>query len=371
MQTFMKSWTRFGVILYADDPKSIFTLKTYGSKQGVIDAISKLTAPGINTYTSKALEFSLQYFGAQHGGRKKDKVPQILMVITDGEATDPEGLKSSSDKLRENGITVISIGVEQAKKEELNIMAGDDISKVFYVDNFVALENLYKKIFPVICDSTKRGKRLGHICSADVVFLLDRSSSITPENYTIMLNFTKELVKTLDVRKDFIRVGCAQFASAPHHEFYLSDYTEKKDVMSRIDSLSYIGGNTYLGEALKHIKDYFDASRGSRRSVGIPQNLVLISDGDSHDDVEEAADSLRALGIVVFAIAVGDVHDLQLLQIAGTPERLFTVQNFKGLVTIKNVCRKLNASPTNILGISLKTTNVNFTVVREQTSGEH
>lgn len=168
-----------------------------------------------------------------------------------------------------------------------------------------------------------------------MVFLLDRSSSITPENYTIMLNFTKELVKTLDVRKDFIRVGCAQFASAPHHEFYLSDYTEKKDVMSRIDSLSYIGGNTYLGEALKHIKDYFDASRGSRRSVGIPQNLVLISDGDSHDDVEEAADSLRALGIVVFAIAVGDVHDLQLLQIAGTPERLFTVQNFKGLVTIK------------------------------------
>ncbi|XP_050932342.1 LOW QUALITY PROTEIN: collagen alpha-6(VI) chain-like [Lates calcarifer] len=150
-----------------------------------------------------------------------------------------------------------------------------------------------------------------------------------------MLNFTKELVKTLDVRKDFIRVGCAQFASAPHHEFYLSDYTEKKDVMSRIDRLSYIGGNTYLGEALKHIKDYFDASHGSRRSVGIPQNLVLISDGDSHDDVEEAADSLRALGIVVFAIAVGDVHDLQLLQIAGTPERLFTVQNFKGLVTIK------------------------------------
>ncbi|GLD53284.1 collagen alpha-6(VI) chain-like protein [Lates japonicus] len=340
MQTFMKSvvnkttvgkdWTRFGVILYADDPKSIFTLKNYESKQDVIDAISKLTAPGINTYTSKALEFSLQYFDAQHGGRKKDKVPQILMVITDGEATDPEGLKSSSDKLRENGITVISIGVEQAKEEELNIMAGGDISKVFYVVNFVDLENLYKKIFPVICSSTRRDCE-----EADVVFLLDRSSSITPENYTIMLNFTKELVKSLDVRKDFIRVGCAQFSSAPHHEFYLSDYTEKKDVISRIDSLSYIGGNTYLGEALKHIKDYFDASRGSRRSVGVPQNLVLISDGDSHDDVEEAADSLRALGIVVFAIAVGDVHDLQLLQIAGTPEKLFTVQNFKGLVTIK------------------------------------
>ncbi|KAK2845178.1 hypothetical protein Q5P01_011837 [Channa striata] len=95
------------------------------------------------------------------------------------------------------------------------------------------------------------------------------------------------------------------------------------------------GGGTKIGSALNSTQKYFQKSEGSRRSEGISQNLVLITDGESQDDVEDAAIRLRALGIEVFAIGIGDVHDLQLLQITGTPERLFTVQNFGSLEKIK------------------------------------
>lgn len=148
-----------------------------------------------------------------------------------------------------------------------------------------------------------------------------------------MKNFTTELVKSFEVSEEFVHVGLAQFNDVPQHEFYLNKYSQVEDVISHILNMEYHGGNTFIGKALYYIKDYFKASQGSRS--GISKNLVLITDGNSHDDVEDAAERLRALGIEVFAIGVGDVHDLELLQITGTPERLFTVRNFNGLENIK------------------------------------
>lgn len=150
--------TRFGVIAYATEPTSIFTLKEYDSRREVVTAIGNVKPTGGNTYTGKALTYSLPYFNAEHGGRRKSKVPQILMVITDGDATNPHNLKKPSDMLRDHGVTVFSIGVKDANVAQLNIIAGGDKSKVFYVDKFKDLEPLYKNISGVLCNYVKPGK---------------------------------------------------------------------------------------------------------------------------------------------------------------------------------------------------------------------
>uniref|UniRef100_A0A669E6G3 VWFA domain-containing protein n=1 Tax=Oreochromis niloticus TaxID=8128 RepID=A0A669E6G3_ORENI len=164
MQTFMASvvtqttvgenLTRFGVILYSDAANSSFTLNEIYSKGKVLEALQQLIQPQGGTYTGAALAYSLQYFNAKHGGRREIRVPQILMVITDGAAQDRDRLKAESDALRKNGVTVISIGVKDADRKELETMAGDDTSKVFFVDNFEGLETLYKKISPALCTVT-------------------------------------------------------------------------------------------------------------------------------------------------------------------------------------------------------------------------
>ncbi|XP_030605327.1 collagen alpha-6(VI) chain-like isoform X2 [Archocentrus centrarchus] len=338
MQTFMASvvdqstvgedLTRFGVILYSNTAKSSFTLKEMNSKGKVLEAVKKLEAPKGDTYTGAALKYSLDFFNAQHGGRRELKVHQILMVITDGEATDPHGLKAESDALRENGITVISIGVMDAKREELDTMAGGDTSKVFFVDNFKELETLYKEVSPVICNTTK-----SDCDQTDLVFLLDYSSSITPGDHKIMINFTADVVNTFEVSEKFVRVGLAQFSDNPQDEFYLKKYYNKEAMIRHIRNLEHNGGDTYIGKALSHIRKYFDESGGGRR--GVPKTLVLVTDGDSHDDVEDAAKQLRDMGVSILAIAVGDIYYLQLLQITGTPEKVFEVQNFNSLGNIK------------------------------------
>ncbi|XP_068425551.1 collagen alpha-6(VI) chain-like [Clinocottus analis] len=345
MRTFMESvvnqttvgkdHTRFGLIFYSTSFVSSFSLKDFDSKRKIRAAIPKEKPLNNDTYTSKALKSSLQFFNAEHGGRRADKVPQILMVITDGKATDHERLNETSNALRSNGVLVASIGVKDAKMKELMTMAGGDASKVFYVDNFGALENLTRNMSSVFCIKRACEK-------ADLVFLLDRSGSINSTNYNIIKNFTTNLVNSFDVSENFVHVGLAQFSEDPQYEFDLNTYFKKEDCISHIQGMSYKGGNTNIGRALDHIKDYFQVSRGSREEI--PKILVLLSDGDSHDEVRAAGRRLRNLGITVFAIAVGDVHLLQLLQITGTPENLFRVQNFIDLANIKqevvdNICK--------------------------------
>ncbi|XP_037836012.1 collagen alpha-6(VI) chain isoform X2 [Kryptolebias marmoratus] len=327
-----KDLTRFGVILFSDDTESVFTLNRYSSRQEVLKAISALKPQLENTYTGKALKYCLQFFNAEHGGRAELKVPQILMVITDGEATDPHSLEEPSVALRTKGINVFGIGVAGANETELDIMTGHDKSKVFFVDDFKALETLYKNITQELCNYTKP------VCEkqqADLVFLIDQSGSIDQGDYAIMKNFTTELVRSFKVSKDLVRVGLAQFSNIFQDEFYLNKFDTEKEVSDHIQSMRQLGGGTRIGVALDSIKEYFEASRGSRTSAGISQNLVLITDGDSEDDVEDQAFYLRSLGIEIFAIGIGDVHDLELLQITGDPRRLFTVKNFNSLEAIK------------------------------------
>ncbi|KAM8868890.1 LOW QUALITY PROTEIN: collagen alpha-6(VI) chain-like [Spinachia spinachia] len=225
-----KDLTRFGVILYSNNPQSVFTLNQYNSKQAVLNAISALSSPYGDTYTGKALTYSLQFFNNTNGGRAALQVLQILMVIIDGDATDRNNLVAPAESLKDRGISVFSIGVEGANKSQLEIMSGHEI---FYVDNFDALENLYRNITHVLCNSTKP---VYEKQQADLVFLIDHISS---NDYTTIKQFTTALVSG----------------------FKLSEHL-----------------------------DHFAASRGGRRSAKISQILVLITDGESQDDVEEAAD---------------------------------------------------------------------------------
>uniref|UniRef100_A0A8D0CSM8 VWFA domain-containing protein n=1 Tax=Sander lucioperca TaxID=283035 RepID=A0A8D0CSM8_SANLU len=105
-----KDKTRFGLISYSDLPQHHFSLHDYDSRRKVLEALPKQKPTEGDTHTGEALQFSLQYFSAANGGRKALKVPQILMVITDGAATNPYILEEHSDALRANGIIVISVG---------------------------------------------------------------------------------------------------------------------------------------------------------------------------------------------------------------------------------------------------------------------
>ncbi|XP_060778334.1 collagen alpha-6(VI) chain-like isoform X3 [Neoarius graeffei] len=347
-----KDSVRFCTILYSDTPETKFPLNQYYSKREVRDAISRLKHYGGNTYTSKALRYSLDYFNEDNGGRGAKGVPQMLFVITDGQATDTYDLPEAADKLHKSGISVYGIGVANAKTSELETIT-KDITKVYQVGDFEALKALQQNISSVICNNTKPEC---HKHAADLVILIDGSESIKEVPWKTMINFMLSLTDNLRIRQDLFQVGVAQFSTDYRKEFYLNDYNNEMDVKHAIQAISQMNDGTLIGKALNRVQEFFHPSKGSRIQAGISQNLLLITDGESHDDVSDAADKLRSKGIEMFVIGIGDISVSQLKYIAGSPDRVFFVNNFDHLKlnrTTQQVIDSICTSPQEQKGCTV------------------
>ncbi|XP_048008437.1 collagen alpha-6(VI) chain isoform X1 [Megalobrama amblycephala] len=320
------SLVRFGVIVYSDTPNQ-FSLNQHISKRQVLEAITTLKSPTGNRDTAEALGYSLAYFDDEHGGRPKRGIPQMLFVITDGDARDRENLPAWADEFAANQINVYGIGVARAQDSELEMITKNK-NKIFHVDNYRGLQDLQKNISAVLCSATKPACRNE---AADLVFLIDGSKSISDKSWNTMITFLLNVMNKLRITPEHFRIGIAQFSSSYQKEFYLNEYEDVDGVKSAIQRIRQMKGNTLIGEALRNVVEFFQESKGSRKKSRVPQNLVLITDGVSADKVNKAAENLRRIQIKVFVIAIGAFSLPQLSYIAGSPDRLFTVQSFNHL----------------------------------------
>nr|XP_014343031.1 PREDICTED: collagen alpha-6(VI) chain-like [Latimeria chalumnae] len=322
---------QFGAIVYGSEPKEQFLLKQYTTKRQVKDAIYKMNRVGGQTYTAEALRFAKDQFSPSSGGRKSNGVSQILMIITDGVATDRVAVPVIARSVREEGIGIYAVGVRNANMRDLEIIA-DSKEKVFYVEDFKKLENLHKTINKVLCNESKQAC---DIEKADIVILMDGSRSISPDNFKLMKKFMKEVVNTFVIDNNRVQVGVAQYSTDRRKEFYLNELDTSNEILNRIDSISQMDQDTYTGEALKFVKKFFEPSNGGRKNQGVPQKLLVITDGVSHDAVGEAAEALRQQNINIIAVGIGEVNLAELIEIAGSMSRVVLAQDFDALEEMK------------------------------------
>jgi collagen type VI alpha len=79
-----------------------------------------------------------------------DKVPEHLIVITDGKSADKVQLPA--EKLRTQGVNIYAIGVKEAVETELQEIAGSP-QNTFLVNNFDALKIIKDDIITEICSA--------------------------------------------------------------------------------------------------------------------------------------------------------------------------------------------------------------------------
>uniref|UniRef100_A0A8C4SWP9 VWFA domain-containing protein n=1 Tax=Erpetoichthys calabaricus TaxID=27687 RepID=A0A8C4SWP9_ERPCA len=168
----------------------------------------------------------------------------------------------------------------------------------------------------------------GVLCAeADIMFLLDGSGSIESEDFQKMLNFVERLMKKISVKNGHTRFGAVQYSDVQREEFQLS-----KDVNGHVTSLKnmhQLGGGTLIGNALTFIDPYFQKSKKERPYVD--RFLVVITDGESQDEVTAPALALRNNNIQISSIGIGQVNFNQLVNISGSQHRTFYIHNFDGL----------------------------------------
>lgn len=170
--------------------------------------------------------------------------------------------------------------------------------------------------------------------AADIIFLVDSSWSIGNEHFQLVREFLYDVVKQLDVGGNDFQFGLVQFSGNPHSEFQLNTYHTLQDVLFHISHMPYMGGGTKTGQGLEFlIRNHLTKAAGSRASNGIPQIIIVLTDGRSQDDVALPSSILKTAEVNMFAIGVQDAVEGELKEIASEPldTHLFNLENFTAL----------------------------------------
>lgn len=144
-----------------------------------------------------------------------------------------------------------------------------------------------------------------------------------------MKDFMKSVIKKSMIGKNEVHVGVMQYSTVQKLEFPLIEYYTKEELSKTIDRMQQIGGGTHTGKAIAEVSQYFDAQSGGRPDL--KQRLVVITDGESQDEVKQPAEALRAKGVIIYSIGVVAANTSQLLEISGTEKRMYAGRDFDAL----------------------------------------
>uniref|UniRef100_A0A8B9DX88 Collagen alpha-6(VI) chain n=1 Tax=Anser cygnoides TaxID=8845 RepID=A0A8B9DX88_ANSCY len=325
---------QFGVVVYSSTPEAYFLLNSYASKSRIRKKIFNLKPLPGKPFTARALNFARQRFGVNYGGRPSSlAVTRILVLITDEPTvpSDKANLPMAIKALKEDEINLIAVGISKANRAELKEIS-EDQERLFFAQNYDELGSIHKNLTQIVCEKSKP------VCSeqvADLMFLMDGSGSISNNDFSVMKTFMKEVLDSFVISRNNVHVGVVQYSEEPQKEFSLNEFYNDVIIKERIDRIEQLKSSTYTGKALRFVHSLFQPVHGGRKKRGVSQNLIVITDGQSHDNVEDAAVDLRSDGVHVFAVGVGLINSFDLLRIAGDAKRVFTVENFDALKTIK------------------------------------
>uniref|UniRef100_H2LQ41 VWFA domain-containing protein n=1 Tax=Oryzias latipes TaxID=8090 RepID=H2LQ41_ORYLA len=144
----------FAVAQFSRGYETYFDFNTY-SRYNWRTKVNNINQMDEGTYTARAIMNIVGVFS----GAFASNADKILIVITDGESSDPENLQSAIYQAQSANIVRYAIGVGSAfrsysGKRELDLIASYPPQKhVFQVESFQALENIRKtlqsQIFPI------------------------------------------------------------------------------------------------------------------------------------------------------------------------------------------------------------------------------
>ncbi|XP_035529048.1 collagen alpha-1(XIV) chain-like [Morone saxatilis] len=153
---------------------------------------------------------------------------------------------------------------------------------------------------------------------ADVVFIVDESGSIGTSNFRMVRTFLHRIVSSLDVSQKGVHVGVVTYSSMPTAHIYLNTFDDKNEILQFLNILPYQGGGTNTGAALNFTREEIFTEQKGRRK-GVQQVAVVITDGESDDNVTEAAAILRRDGVTLYAVGIENANKAELEKMVSYP----------------------------------------------------
>lgn len=338
------SRARVGVASYSRD---LIVAVPVGEYQDVPDLVRRLDSipfRGGPTLTGSALlQVSEHGFGS--GSRTgQDRPRRVVVLLTESHTHDE--VAGPADHARARELLLLGVGSEMVQAE-LEEITGSSKNVMVYTDP----QDLFNQIPELqrrLCSQPRPGCQAQ---SLDLVFLLDASASVGPENFAQMQTFIRKCTLRFDVNPDVTQVGLVVYGSQVQTAFGLDTHSTRAAMLRVMSQAPYLGGVGSAGTALLHINDkVMTIQRGAR--PGVPKAVVMITGGSGAEDAAVPAQKLRSNGISVLVVNVGAVLREAVRRLAGPRDSLIHVAAYTDLryhqdALIEWICREAK-QPVNL-----------------------
>ena len=142
--------TRFGLSTFSDNYQPHFYLSSYTNQASYLSAIDRVSYKGGNTNLGDALQRIIndQFIEARGLRPEVDGLPRILIVLTDGEATDSVSIPAQN--VRDENIVVYAIGIASYNLDQLKKIASSE-THIYTLSTFSDLEKFISTITSSTC----------------------------------------------------------------------------------------------------------------------------------------------------------------------------------------------------------------------------
>ncbi|XP_062863993.1 cochlin [Trichomycterus rosablanca] len=343
-----KDGPHIGVVQASETPQTEFYLGNYSMPKDVIFALKETAFIGGNANTGKAIVHAVRnFFNPEYGARRGH--PRIIVAFVDGWPSD--NLEDAAVMARESGMNVFIVSVAKAIPEEMGLVKDQDFTK-----KAVCRDNgFFSMTIPSWFGTNKFVKPLAQkLCSIDQLlcsktcynsvnlgFLIDGSSSVGDVNFRLVLSLISSIARNFDISDVGSRIGAVQFTYDQRLEFGFNDHTRKDEALRALENIPYLSGGTATGDAITYaVENLFQP-----RTIG-RKFLIIVTDGQSYDDVRGPAIAAQRAGVTVFSVGVAWAPMEDLRAMASEPKDMHTffTREFTGLEQfeqpiIRAICR--------------------------------
>ncbi|XP_037610031.1 von Willebrand factor A domain-containing protein 2 [Sebastes umbrosus] len=313
--------------------------------RGLLKAVEALQPIGGETLTGQALHYVTRhgFVSAPVFADVTDDLPRVVVLLTATRAVDE--VVEPSKYARDREIFLVGVGPDHLRGQLNNITGNPQRTITYRPPEFSAkIPELKAKI----CSVDTQGC-LGQ--AVDLVFALDASGGVSPDNFATLRDFVRSLTVQFDINRDVAQVALVAYSRSATTVFNLDTHETGSAILKAVDGANYMGGVASTGTALLHIhSDVLTVAKGAR--PGVNKAVVVVTDGSGGDDAVVPAQKMRDNKVLLFVIGIGDIQKERLLKIAGSEEHMIAVSSYEDLkysedVLVQMLCSEVK-KPVNL-----------------------